>query len=265
MPEPSAVEKAVKDLKDPRVRSRGLEFLLQSEEPQATEALWNYLPRLNLSRQVDASAAARVITALGDRGDARAVKGIVELLRKPLPEQQDKEIRRAALAALQKLNGKQALPFLRAALFSDKWRGFEQAIAAMLIGLGGGGEEDVLIRAVESATPAAKMAAIEALAALSGQRAQSVLEQAASAEEEQIRAAAQKALDARAAGEVIIVKPVLPPAPPAPPAPARPLAPTAPATGTAERLANRLPPRQDNNPGDTPEDEKRRKPWWKLW
>jgi hypothetical protein len=209
MSEPSAVEKAVKDLKDPRVRARGLDYLLSNPDPQSTEALWSYLPRLNLGRPSEVRFAARIIAVLGERGDARAVKAIVELLRKPLPEQSDQEIRTTALASLRALKGKHALPFLRAALFSEKWRGFEPTVAALLIDLGGAAEEDVFIRAVEMAGPAAKSAALTGLASMPGDRARSALERIA-AEPGEFQATARELLDARAAGRMKLLEPMLP-------------------------------------------------------
>ncbi|GIW40842.1 MAG: hypothetical protein KatS3mg076_1419 [Candidatus Binatia bacterium] len=105
--EPGAVQYLVGALGDPdvRVRAKALDMLAQMRATEATPVLVQYL----FLRTTDRAMKKRILAALGEIGDVRAAKPIVDFLRRDL----DPESCGTALFALGEIGAPEAEPVLR--------------------------------------------------------------------------------------------------------------------------------------------------------
>lgn len=192
-------EQALAELRtaDPSARQDALLILSEHPEPDVTEALLEVLPEVDTSQPGEGYTVAQIIDELRTRGERRLIPHVLEILERDLDNGDDHQIQETACRAFEALDAREALPFLREALFAPGWEYLESEVAETLGRVGGAREVDTLSRALEAPSQRLKLAALGGLRATGASEAIPVVARIAeSSEDEELRIAARLTLAA---------------------------------------------------------------------
>lgn len=190
---PITMEQALAELRtfDPAIQQDALLILAEYADPEVAEAMLEVLAKIDTSQPGSGYVAAQLIHHLAERGESRVVEHIIALLdRKPDKSVDDHQLEAVACDAFRTLRAKEALPFLRQALLSKRWKFLENDVAKALVAIGGAGEEAILLEALASRRTDLQVAALCALRAAGTEKSIDAVEKAAKSKNDQIKAAA---------------------------------------------------------------------------